>query len=116
LIAGGVVLQSINEIARGQIQMQPLSKSYGMQIATWVTAFGTVNIIHNPLFVNDYAGTAYLLDMDCLKYRFMNNRDTKLLTNVQAPDVDGEIDQYVTEAGLERQQAAKCAYLFGVTD
>jgi len=114
LFAGGVVLQAINEMARGQITMKPLAKSYGMQISEYVTAFGKINIIHNPLFVEDYAGYAVLADLDCFKYRFMNNRDTKLFTNVQANDIDGEIDQYVTEAGLQRVQAAKCALLKGV--
>lgn len=115
LFAGGIVLQAINEIARGQIQMRPNEKSYGMSISEWVTAFGKINIVHNPLFVGDYAGSAFLLDMDCFKYRFMNNRDTRLLTNVQAPDVDGQIDQYVTEAGLQRMQAPRHGYLKGVT-
>jgi len=112
---GGVVLQAINEIARGQIQMKPLAKSYGMQIGEYVTAFGRINIIHNPLFIEDYAGYGFLLDMECFKYRFMNNRDTKLETNVQANDVDGQIDQYKTECGLQRIQAPKCALLKGVT-
>ena len=46
----------------------------------------------------------------------MANRDTKLMMNVQAPDVDGEIDQFITEAGLERKQSPLCALLKGVTD
>lgn len=115
LFAGGVVIQAINEFARGQITMRPLEKSYGMQIGEYVTAFGKINIVHNPLFVEDYAGYAFLLDMDCFKYRFMNNRDTKLMTNVQGNDVDGEVDQYITESGLERKQAARTALLKGVT-
>ena len=115
MFVGGLVLQVINEFARGQIEMMPLAKTYGMQIGKWVTAFGTVNLIHNPLFVQDYGGVAFMLDMDCFKYRYMNNRDTKLFTNVQAPDVDGQIDQYVSEVGLQRMQAPKCAYLYGVT-
>jgi len=115
LFAGGVVIQAINEFARGQIQMKPLARSYGMQISEYVTAFGKINLIHNPLFVEDYAGYGFLLDMESFRYRFMNNRDTKLKTNVQAPSVDGEIDEYLTECGLERKQAAKSALLKGVT-
>ncbi|MBL0710127.1 MAG: DUF5309 family protein [Colwellia sp.] len=112
---GGLVLQAINEFARGQIVMKPMAKSYGMQIGTYVTAFGTINLVHNPLFTGAYAGAGFLLDMSCFKYRFMNGRDTTLSTNIQAPDVDGIIDQYLTEAGLQRTQAARCAYLYGVT-
>ena len=115
VFAGGIVLQAINEIARGQILMAPVSTTYGMKISTWVTAFGTVNVVHNPLFVQDYAGYAFMMDMDSFKYRFMNNRDTSLQTNIQAPDADGEVDQYLTECGLQREQASKHALLLGVT-
>ena len=115
VFAGGIVLQAINEIARGQIMTKPVETTYGMKISNWVTAFGTVNIVHNPLFVQDYAGYAFLMDMDSFKYRFMNNRDTSLQTNIQAPDADGEVDQYLTECGLQREQSAKHALLLGVT-
>ncbi|MCK5616263.1 DUF5309 family protein [Candidatus Pacearchaeota archaeon] len=115
LFSGGIVLQALNEIARGQILMKPIQKAYGMKISEWVTPFGSINIVHHSLFVEDYAGYAYLLDMQCFKYRFMNNRDTRLLTNVQAPDVDGQIDQYITECGLQRMQAPRHALLKGVT-
>ena len=115
IFSGGIVLQAINEIARGQILMKPVDTTYGMKISTWVTAFGTVNIVHNPLFVQDYAGYAFMMDMESFAYRFMNNRDTSLQTNIQAPDADGEVDQYITECGLQREQAAKHALLLGVT-
>lgn len=115
LFAGGIVLQAINEIARGQIQMRPNETSYGMKISQWTTAFGTINIVTNPLFVEDFSGYAFLLDMECFMYRFMNNRDTKLETNVQANDADGQVDQFLTECGLQRMQAQRCALLKGVT-
>lgn len=115
LIAGGIVLQALNEIARGQIQMAPIASSYGMKISQWTTAFGVVNILHNPMFVEDFAGSAYLLDMECFRARYMKGRDTQLQTNIQAPDVDGTVDQYLTEIGLERKQAARHALLKGVT-
>lgn len=114
LFCGGIVLQAINEFARGQLQIQPLAKTYGVEISKYVTAFGTINLVHNPIFVEDWAGYGFLLDMDCFRYRYLNNRDTKLRTNVQSPGVDGEIDEYLTEAGLERNLAAKCALLKGV--
>jgi hypothetical protein len=115
MFAGGVVLQAINEIARGQIQTKVGDTTYGIKISEWQTAFGTVNIVHNPLFVEDYSGYAFLLDMDSFRHRYMEGRDTKLMTNVQAPDVDGEVDQFLTECGLERKQAPKHAILKGVT-
>jgi len=115
LFAGGNVLQSLTEIARGSIQTKTGDTAYGMKINEWITPFGSINVVYNPLFTQEYAGYAFLLDMDCFKYVHMNNRDTKLMTNVQAPDVDGEIDQYITEVGLQRMQAQRCSLLKGVT-
>lgn len=115
LFAGGIVLQAITEISRGQLQTKVGDTTYGVSIQQWITPFGKINIVHNPLFIGSLSGSAYLLDMECFRYRYMNNRDTKLMTNVQAPDVDGEIDQYLTECGLERKQAPRCALLKGVT-
>lgn len=116
LFAGGILLQAINELARGQIQTSVGDSTYGIKISKWMTAFGEVNIVHNPLFVEDYASYGFLLDMECFRYRYMDGRDTKLMTNIQAPDADGIVDQYLTEAGLERKQAPRHAIIKGVTD
>jgi hypothetical protein len=113
---GGMVLQAINEFARGQMVTKPLDRSYGININEYTTSFGKINIVHNPLFIGKFSGYGFLLDMDCFKYRFMNNRDTKLYTNIQANDIDAQIDEYRTEAGLQRIHASKCALLKGVTD
>ncbi len=115
LFAGGIVLQAINEIARGQILTKTGDTTYGVRISEWQTPFGIVNIVHNPLFVEELAGSAYLMDMESYRYRFMEGRDTQLQTNIQAPDVDGQVDQYISEVGLERKQAPRHALLKGVT-
>lgn len=115
LFAGGVVLQAINEIARGQILTKTGDTTYGVRISEWQTPFGIVNIVHNPLFVEEMASQAYLIDLECFRYRFMEGRDTQLQTNIQAPDVDGEVDQYISEVGLERKQPARHALLKGVS-
>ena len=115
LFASGLVLQAINEMARGQIRIKPEEKTYGIQISEWFTPFGMINIVHNPLFVDAYASYAFMMDMESFRYRFMMNRDTVLRTNIQAPDVDGQVDEYLSEVGLERKQAPRHALLLGVT-
>lgn len=115
LFAGGIVLQAINEIARGQILTKTGDSTYGVRISEWQTAFGIVNIVHDPLFVEEFASRAYLIDLECFRYRYMEGRDTQLQTNIQAPDVDGEVDQYISEVGLERKQSPRQALIKGVT-
>jgi len=114
LFAGSKLIQSVNEIARGQIQTKVGQSTYGVKVSEYMTAFGSIKIIHNPLFVGAYAGYGFLVDLNCFKYKYMNNRDTMLKTNVQGNDVDGIVDQYVTETGLERKQAPLCALIKGV--
>ncbi len=116
LFCGGLLLQAINEIARGQILTGTGDTTYGVKISKWMTAFGEVNMVHNPLFVEDYASYGFMLDMECFRYRYMEGRDTKLKTNIQAPDVDGTVDEYLTECGLERKQAPRHSIIKGVTN
>lgn len=114
LFAGGVVIQAINEIARGQVRTKTGDTTYGVKISEWMTPFGSINIVHNPLFVEEYAGHAFLLDMESFRYRVMKGRDTALEMNIQGNDIDGQVDQYLSEVGLERKQAPKHALLKGV--
>jgi hypothetical protein len=116
LFAGGQLIQAINEIARGQLQTSMSDSTYGIKISKWTTSFGDVNIVHNPLFVEDYASYGFLLDLDCFRYRFIAGRDTQLRTNIQAPDIDGIVDEYLTECGLERREAPKHSIIKGVTN
>ena len=114
LFCGGPTLSAINEIARGQIQTKVGDTSYGLSISEWESAHGVVKIIRHPLLVQDFAGYAFLLDLNCFRYRHLQNRDTTLETNIQANGTDGQVDQYITESGLERKQAAYHAMLKGV--
>lgn len=119
LFCSGTVLQAINGFASGSLQITPKDKTYGVQISTYLSSWGSVNLVYNPLFVQDYDGMAVLLDFDTLEYNYLNangkNRDTKLYINRQAPGVDGEINEYLTECGLGRHNFQKNALLKGVT-
>jgi hypothetical protein len=114
-MCGGLVLQAISSFAKGRMQTRQEDKSYGIVINEYVTPFGKINIVHNPLMVEDYAGYGMLLDLNSFRYRYMKDRDTKLQLNIQSPDIDGEVDQYITECGLQRMLAANNALIKGIT-
>jgi len=118
LFASGTVLQSINGFASGAIRITPKDKTYGVQMSTYLSSWGTVNLIYNPLFKDDFDGQAVLLDFDTIEYRYLAgngvNRDTKLYVNRQLPGVDALINEYLTECGLERRNFEKNALLKGV--
>jgi len=117
LFAGGKVVQAINEFARGQLNTETGANTYGVKVSTYMSTWGDINIVHHPLFVGEYAGYGFLLDVEnCFRYRYMDGRDSKLRLNIQAPDIDGQVDEYLTECGLERKNAPYCALLKGVRD
>jgi len=114
LMCGGTVLSAINEFSRGSLQTSIGDEYYGIKIHKYVSAFGDINIVRNPEMQKEYAGYAFLLDMNSYKYRFLKGRDTKLSLNVQTPGTDGMVDEYITECGLERTLASQNALLKGV--
>lgn len=114
LMASGNIISAINEMARGQITMRPRETSYGMNISQWESAHGMINIVKHPFLVNDWSGYAFLLDLDAFRYRYVPGRDTSLNMGIQANGTDGVVDEFLTEAGLERKNAPTCALLKGV--
>ena len=66
------------------------------------------------MFDNQYSGIGVVLDLDTLKHAVLNGRDTELKTNIQDNDADEEVDQYLTECGLQRMNFEKNALLKGV--
>jgi hypothetical protein len=66
------------------------------------------------MFDNQYAGLGVVVDLSTLKHCPLNGRDTSLETNIQDNDADEEVDQYKSEAGLQRVNFEKNALLKGV--
>ena len=52
-----------------------------------------------------------ILDFPYLKYRYLDGRDTQLLRDRQAPDLDAKKHEYLTECGLELTQDKVHTYI-----
>jgi hypothetical protein len=116
MLASARVLSVVNTWALGKLQIEQGEKTFGLAVTKYVSPFGVLNLVHEPLFEGaTYGGYAVILDVENIKYRPLKGRDTKLETNIQANDVDGRIDQYITEAGLEVRLPKTHALLTGVT-
>ena len=63
-----------------------------------------MDVVFEPMFTGGLADLGLVLDMDNIRYVALKGRDTKLETNIQANDVDGVIDQYLTECSVECKQ------------
>lgn len=106
LLASPLWITVLDQIAAARIMTSSGDTTYGITVKQWVTGHGTLNVVKERLFENGaggngYAGFAMALDLDRVMFRYMNNRNTKLRVDIQAPDLDGVKDEYLTEAGLQ---------------
>ena len=101
LFAAPRVISVINSWGKQKMEVDNMSKEYGLSIMRYESAHGTLKIVREPLFEGAvYGKMAVALDLEQIKYRPLNGRDTQLDTNIQLPDEDKVKDQYITEAGF----------------
>ena len=124
LFASPLLVSVLNNFSQTKLQTQVGQDTYGVSVMRWISPHGTVNIVkHNLLEGATYGGYGILLDMGRgnVSYRYLDgdgpggSRDTKLYKNRQAPDRDGLLDEWITEAGLQFGEAKCHAVLTGVT-
>lgn len=103
LIAGPMLASAINGWAIGDLRTKAdPAATYGINVVNLITSYGTLRIIYDPMLEGSiYGGYGIVLDAENVAYRYMEGRDTKLNVDIQAPDTDGVVDEYITECGLE---------------
>jgi len=123
LFSAPLILSVISMWAQGKLQMFPKDKTYGVAITQYVSPHGTVNLIkdvaleHAGVISNTayYGGYAYAIELEDCVYRYLQNRDVQMETDIQAPGDDSYKDQYICEVGMEFHNEKKHGCLTGVT-
>lgn len=102
-----------------QICQSAITEKYGIRVFEYLTPHGTLRLVNNRNFEGDELG-GYLpiLDLTAIRRRFLANskgsRDTHVRTNIQANDLDGHKDEWLTEDGLEFSEEVKHALVTAV--
>lgn len=98
-----LITSFLNLIAGSNIETIPSTSSFPLALTEYVSGHGKLYIItHNLLegtagTYQDYGGWGMLLDLDSIFYRYMRERDTHIVTNIQANDEDARKDEYKSE-------------------
>jgi hypothetical protein len=104
-MASDFVLDTINQLAVSKLQLVQSDSDtvYGLKIMAYQTPNGIVRFTPHRLLSESafYKSHLILLDFGVIRRRNLNNRDTSISTNIQPPDADYRLDQYLTECGLE---------------
>jgi hypothetical protein len=122
LFAAPLILSVISLWAQGKLQMFPKDKTYGVAISQYLSPHGSLNLVKDiALEYRDisystyYGGYAYAIELEDCVYRYLQNRDIQLETDIQAPGDDSYKDQYICEVGCEFHNEKKHGTLTGVT-
>lgn len=123
LFASPLLVSVLNNFSQTKLTTKVADNAYGVSVSKWISPHGTVNIVkHNLLEGATYGGYGILLDLGRgnVKYRYLSggplgSRDTKLYRNRQSPDRDGQLDEWITECGLQFGEAKTHGVLTGVT-
>jgi hypothetical protein len=110
----------LNTFPRGKLEIQQGEKTFGLRVFQYISPHGTLNLVtHYLLEGTTLGGQIWVMDSDVVKYRYLVNkrgsRDTMLNKEIQANDVDGRKDEYLTEAGLEFGSEKRHGYIYGIT-
>ncbi len=123
LFCSPLVLQVINGFSIAKLQTTVAQTQYGVKVLQIVTAQGTVSLVRHKLLRDSYSGVAFAVDFgsDSVAYRPLNgdgpgpSRDTKLLVQRQSNGLDGRVDEWLTQAGLQFGEPLKHGVITGVT-
>lgn len=120
LLASPLAISVIDQLAASRIQVAPRESTFGLGVKTWVTGHGTLNIVKHRLLENGPGGTGYggyclAVDPSRMMYRFLRDRDTKLMVDIQDPDLDGFKDEYMTEMGWQVENESVHGVITGIT-
>jgi Family of unknown function (DUF5309) len=120
-MCGSGFLSVINQLYKSKSVLNadlPLTDTYGMNVVKHLTPFGTIYYKTHPLFTQNptLRYNALFLDVQNLKYRYVNGRDTELLTDRAPNDADYRKDEWLTECGLELRFPESHLYLQNVRD
>jgi len=123
LFCAPLIISVISQWAQGKLQMFPKDKTYGIAITQYLSPHGTINLVKEIMLENAgvisntsyYGGYAYALELEDCVYRYLQNRDVTMETEIQLPGDDSFKDQYICEVGMEFHNELKHGELTGVT-
>jgi len=122
LFCAPIVTQALSGFAKEKLQLADvMTKKYGMAITQYVSPFGNLMLVNHPLMMNgdasdfdDLAGMAIGVDLSNIEMVHMKGRISTRKENIQANDVDGRKDEYLSEAGIRVSLEKTMGKLTGV--
>lgn len=110
---GATVAANLQRFAKSRWTPENVEGAYGVNLTNYKTFAGDLMVHLHPQFrqITGMSNAMVIIDFPYLKYRYMENRDTKLLENIETPGEDISKHAYQTECGLELTQGKVHTYI-----
>lgn len=96
--------------------LQTKEDSYGMSITRWTSPWGELVLKTHPMWNRtQHNQSAFVVDVPCLEWRDLTDRELTLLANRQGNDEDCRRDEWLGEGGLQCKFPENHLYVEGVT-
>lgn len=120
-----LVISVLNQFSIGRLQTHVGDDTYGVKVMELISAHGVMKLVEHKLLEGAvWGGYAIAVDFKIGDFQYKplggsgapkGVRDTKLYTNIQNNDLDGQKDQWLTENGWMIAQPKAHGVLTGVT-
>lgn len=114
MLCSSAWLTEINGWVGDRLRYKVLDDSIGFAAQEFNSPHGNVELIRWPLLDYFHPDRAFLIDMNHIRYVYFRGRDTKLLYDRQDNDVDGRINEYMSDVGAQVDFEHSHAALFGL--
>ena len=118
---GDGALLGINKLAKssGQFTLTSKTKDYGIQVVSWQTPFGILNLKTHPLLSYETTNQYSMIVFEPAQLKYMYITDTKFYKDGENQNTgwtrkDGTSEEFLTEAGLEFHHPTGWGYFNGV--
>lgn len=109
-LCGGNQLADINKFIKDRYELNPDPSVdvYGIHLKEYITPFGMVDIIWNPVMDGKFADAGFTIDAEKVRLRYMapdkkGSRKFRIEENVETPGVDGTTTKILFDLGIEIQ-------------
>ena len=120
-----LVVSVLNNFSIGRLQTHVGDDTYGVKVMELISAHGSMKLVEHKLLEGEvWGGYGIAVDFKVGDFQYkplggsdapQGLRDTKLKTNIQVTDLDGQKDEWLTEAGWMIAQPKAHGVLTGVT-
>ena len=117
--SGGLL--GINRLAKqgGQIQLTPMTMSYGIKVVQWITPFGVLYLKTHPLFSFDATMRNAMVVFEPAQLTYCHIDDTRFIAqkedmvSTSGERLDGTKEEWLTDCGLEYHFPSRFGFLSG---